>query len=64
MDELLLKGLANLISILAKEYLMVPSVMFDLAKPSDIEEINLSNFNGEHLNSDAVSALVACIQNF
>lgn len=63
-DENILKGFANLISILAKEFLMVPQLMFDLAKPSQIEEINLSNFNGEHLSSDAISAIVACIQNF
>ena len=43
---------------------MVPQLMFDLAKPSQIDEINLSNFNGEHLSSDAISAIVACIQNF
>jgi hypothetical protein len=33
-DENILKGFANLISILAKEFLMVPQLMFDLAKPS------------------------------
>lgn len=63
-DENILKGFANLISILAKEFLMVPQLMFDLAKPSQIEEINLSNFNGEHLTSDGISAIVACVQNF
>ena len=61
MDENILKGFANLISILAKEYLMVPKLMFELAKPSKIEEINLSDFNGEHLSADAISAIVACI---
>jgi hypothetical protein len=61
MDESILKGFANLISILSKEYLMVPQLMFDLAKPMNIEEINLSDFNGEHLTSDAISAIVACI---
>jgi hypothetical protein len=35
--------------------------MFDLAKPSDMEEVNLSDFNGEHLSADAISAIVACI---
>ena len=34
MDELILKSFANLVSILTKEYLMVPQVMFELAKPS------------------------------
>lgn len=33
MDELVLRGFANLVSILSKEYLMVPQMMFDLAKP-------------------------------
>jgi hypothetical protein len=61
MDELILKSFGNLISILTKEQLMVPQLMFDLAKPSDIEEINLSEFNGEHLNADAISAIVACV---
>jgi hypothetical protein len=61
MDENILKGFANLISILAKEYLMVPSLMFDLAKPTQMEEVNLSDFNGEHLSADAISAIVACI---
>ena len=61
MDESILKGFANLISILSKEYLMVPQLMFDLAKPMNIEEINLSDFKGEHLTSDAISAIVACI---
>lgn len=35
--------------------------MFELAKPSAMEEINLSDFNGEHLTADAISAIVACI---
>jgi hypothetical protein len=61
MDELTLKSFANLISILTNEYLMVPQILFDLAKPSSMEEINLSDFNGEHLNADAISAIVACI---
>ena len=64
MDELILKSFANLVSILTKEYLMVPQLMFDLARPSNLEEINLSDFNGEHLNADAISAIVACVQNF
>jgi hypothetical protein len=64
MDELILKSFANLVSILTKEYLMVPQMMFDLAKPSQIEEINLSDFNGEHMNADAISAIVACVQNY
>jgi hypothetical protein len=34
MDELILKSFANLVSILTKEYLMVPQAMFELAKPS------------------------------
>jgi hypothetical protein len=38
--------------------------MFDLAKPTTLEEINLSDFNGEHLTADAISAIVACIQNY
>ena len=64
MDEGILKGFANLVSIISKEYLMVPQLMFDLAKPSDMEEINLAGFKGEHLNSDAISAVVACLQNY
>lgn len=63
-DELVLKGFSNLISILAKEYLMVPKIMFTLAKPSNIEEINLANYKGDHLTPDALSAIVACIQNY
>lgn len=63
-SEVVLKGFANLISILAKEYLMVPQQMFDLAKPSTIEEINLSDFKGEHLTPDAISSVVACVQNY
>jgi hypothetical protein len=61
MDEAILKGFANLISIISKEYLMVPSLLFELAKPSQIEEVNLSDFKGEHLNADAISAVIACI---
>ena len=61
LDEDILKSFANLVSILSKEYLMVPQLMFDLAKPSDMEEINLSGFKGEHLNADAISAIVACL---
>jgi hypothetical protein len=34
MDELILKSFANLVFILSKEYLMVPQVMCELAKPS------------------------------
>ncbi len=64
MDELILKSFANLVSILTKEYLMVPQAMFELAKPSQIEEINLSDFNGEHMNADAISSIVACVQNY
>jgi hypothetical protein len=43
---------------------MVPQQMFDLAKPSPIEEINLSDFKGEHLTPDAISAVIACVQNY
>jgi hypothetical protein len=64
MNEMTLRSFANLISILSKEYLMVPSILFDLAKPTQIEEINISDFKGEHLTSDAISAIVACIQNY
>jgi hypothetical protein len=65
-EEHVLKSFANLVSILSKEYLMVPQLMFDLAKPegADIEEINLSDFKGEHLTPDAISAVIACVQNF
>lgn len=56
-----MKSFANLISVLSKEYLMVPSLMFDLAKPTNLQEINLSDFKGEHLTPDAISAVIACI---
>ena len=61
LDEASLKGFGNLISILSKEFLMVPSMMFELAKPSNIEEVNLSDFKNEHLTPDAISAVVACV---
>ena len=61
MQENILKGFANIISILSKEFLMVPKLMFDLAKPTNLEEVNLSDFKGEHLTPDAISAVIACI---
>lgn len=41
---------------------MIPSNLIELAKSSNITEINFSNLKTEHLSVDAISAIMACIQ--
>lgn len=43
----LLKGFGEAIFLLAKEALMVPELMFKIAKPTDLIEINFSNYKQE-----------------
>lgn len=42
--------------------MMVPSMLFRLAKRTKIQEINFSNFKGTHLTSDAIAAILSCIE--
>jgi hypothetical protein len=36
--------------------------MFDLAKISKMTEIKFIDYKAEHLNNDALSAIIACIE--
>ncbi|CDW85255.1 ankyrin unc44 [Stylonychia lemnae] len=58
----ILMEFAQVMLIVQKEFLMIPQMLFKLAKPTKIQEINFSNFASNHLTFDALAAIVACIE--
>eukprot|EP00347_Sterkiella_histriomuscorum_P006697 403351781 len=60
--ENLIRNFAQIMIIIQKEFMMVPQMLFRLAKPTKIQEINFSNFQAIHLTPDAILSIINCIE--